>query len=154
GTWTRVADLPPDIPEQPAEISLSVVDSKPVVAVPVGNDAVRVLRYEQSGRWNDSGAVPLGFAARELEMLPGSQRMILWAAPDSGAGALLMSTDGAAWSKPRTLELSRPLPPGASRAIAAAAGNIRLFFMPDHTGSNQTSQGQVFEQCFRFDGTR
>jgi uncharacterized RDD family membrane protein YckC len=153
--WTRLADLPSDVPLQLPEVSLSVVDSRPVIALPVGNDAVRVLRFNPSKGWDDSGAVPLGFAARQLELLPATQRMILWAASESGTGALLMSNDGANWTKPRPLELVKQIPPAAARAIAVAAGNIRLFFAPDAASSGSpSSQGQIFEQCYRFDGTR
>jgi uncharacterized RDD family membrane protein YckC len=81
--------------------------------------------------------------------------MILWAASEGGAGALLMSADGANWTRPRALELSKQIPPAAARAVAVAAGNIRLFFAPAGASSGAASSpGQIFEQCYRFDGTR
>lgn len=144
--WIPQAEIPDDLlPNEQTPVSMAIVDGRPLLAVKGDSggesDAIRLHRLSEKNIWVDAASLELNFKANQFKLLSDPNRMILWAADQSGPGQIWFGP----WteSKIATLKISEPIPQGSDRAIAIAFERIRLLFI---------KEGKVFEQAYDLQG--
>jgi hypothetical protein len=118
--------------------SLHVIAGVPHVAVPTGQETVRIYRFARDpGEWLEVEAVKLEAEPRSVKLLDQDDRPALWVQTDA-AGML--------WSRKHELgkvQLSGATPK-ADEVDATVSSDVRLFFQRD---------GKAYEQHINWDGT-
>lgn len=143
GIWKAIANCPASHATQPGDVSLSIVDRKPMLAQ-LEPGAVAVYELNDNKEWVLQKKIALPAAPRMFKLLSDTQRPILWADTGEPGGTLYLG--GSTWQKPISLTLSSPVQHETDRTVAEAAGNIRLF-IADTTG-------KIFEQRYDSNGQR
>ncbi len=139
GGWSRVADLPAEVPADPQAVSLSFVERAPFVAFRAGPRSVRVVRLAGTvgdSRWLPIAALEPDFDVAALKLIAGTPRPVVWVAAEQPRAALYWIEPAG----PRRVDLPAAADvPGPDTAVAYAAGRVRVLSYAD---------GKLVEQSY------
>jgi hypothetical protein len=138
--WTPMAaDWPKEAAGAAELASLHVIGDVPHVAVPTGQNAIRIYKFVRDpGDWVQTHEVKVEGELRLVKLLNNEDRPALWAQTTDELGSL--------WSPKYAVQKVQfsGVKPKPEEMDVTVSGDIRLFFRRD---------GKPYEQHFNWDGT-
>lgn len=148
GRWKFLTTLPPAA-QQPLDLSLAVVDGRPVLAALLSGGEVRAYTLNDAAdSWESTGVIDAGPGVARIKVLPDLDRLALWTFGDGGLSRLFVRD--VKWQGPIVLSSTRAADANVHGQIgdmdvAVAGQNIRLLSIaPDN---------KLFESSFASDGS-
>jgi hypothetical protein len=138
--WTPMAaDWPREAAGAAELASIHVIGDVPHVAVPTGQNAVRIYKFVRDpGEWVQTHEVKVEGDLRFVKLLNNEERPALWAQTTDGLGSL--------WSPKYAVQEIQfsGVTPKPEEVDVTVSGDVRLYFRRD---------GKPYEQHFNWDGT-